>query len=94
MPLYEYECISCSMRFDLRQAFYDEPVAFCPECDGKARRVIHSVAIHFKGSGFYSTDSRKSSASESTSTKEKKGEAAEKKGQQKEKKEAPSGETK
>lgn len=31
----------------------------CPKCRGKARRVIHSVPVIFKGSGFYTTDSRK-----------------------------------
>jgi predicted nucleic acid-binding Zn ribbon protein len=36
----------------------------CPECQGKARRVIHSVPIIFKGSGFYTTDNRKSEATE------------------------------
>ncbi len=38
----------------------------CPECQGKARRVINSVPVIFKGSGFYITDSRKSSDSEKT----------------------------
>ena len=33
----------------------------CPKCQGKARRVIHSVPVIFKGSGFYITDSRKGS---------------------------------
>ena len=34
----------------------------CPKCQGKARRILHSVPIIFKGSGFYTTDSRKGSA--------------------------------
>jgi len=36
----------------------------CPKCQGKAHRVIHSVPVIFKGSGFYITDSRKGSDSE------------------------------
>ena len=59
MPTYEYECDSCHHRFERKQRFDEEPVAMCPECGGKARRVIHSVPIIFKGSGFYITDSRK-----------------------------------
>ena len=59
MPVYEYECQDCRCHFDRRQRFDDEPVAICPECQGKARRVIHSTPIIFKGSGFYITDSRK-----------------------------------
>ena len=59
MPIYEYECQDCRCHFDRRQRFDDEPVAICPECQGKARRVINSVPVIFKGSGFYITDNRK-----------------------------------
>jgi putative FmdB family regulatory protein len=59
MPIYEYECSLCRCRFERRQRFDDEPVTVCPECEGKARRVIHSVPIIFKGSGFFTTDNRK-----------------------------------
>lgn len=56
LPTYEYECSLCHSRFERRQRFDEEPVAICPQCGGKGRRVIHSVPIFFKGSGFYSTD--------------------------------------
>ena len=59
MPIYEYECDSCHFLFERKQKFDEEPVAICPKCKGKARRVIHSVPVIFKGSGFYTTDSRK-----------------------------------
>jgi len=59
MPTYEYECGSCHFRFERKQRFDEEPVAMCPKCGGKSRRVIHSVPVIFKGSGFYATDSRK-----------------------------------
>ncbi len=59
MPIYEYECDICLCRFERRQRFDEEPIAICPKCQGKARRVIHSVPIIFKGSGFYTTDNRK-----------------------------------
>jgi len=42
----------------------------CPQCQGDARRVIHSTPVIFKGSGFYTTDSRKNP--ESKPAKEKK----------------------
>ena len=64
MPIYEYECSLCHFRFERKQGFHEEPVAICPKCQGKARRVIHSVPIIFKGSGFYTTDNRKSNAAE------------------------------
>ena len=60
MPVYEYECDICQSRFERKQGFDAEPVAMCPECQGKARRVINSIPVIYKGSGFYITDSRKS----------------------------------
>ena len=63
MPIYDYECEVCSFSFERKQRFKDEPVAKCPKCQGQARRVINSVPVIFKGSGFYVTDSRKGGAS-------------------------------
>ena len=68
MPIYEYECSVCDFHFERRQRFDDEPIAACPKCQGKARRVIHSVPIIFKGSGFYVTDNRKHSSEEKGKT--------------------------
>ena len=62
MPIYEYECGLCHFHFERKQGFDEEPVAVCPECQGKARRVIHSIPVIFKGSGFYTTDNRKADA--------------------------------
>jgi putative FmdB family regulatory protein len=64
MPIYEYECSLCHHRFERRQRFDAEPVAICPKCQGKSRRVIHSVPIIFKGSGFHVTDHRNPSPRE------------------------------
>jgi len=64
VPIYEYECDICHCHFERKQRFDEEPVAMCPECQGKARRVIHSTPIIFKGSGFYTTDGRKDSPGE------------------------------
>ncbi len=64
MPVYEYECSVCQFHFERKQRFDDEPVAVCPECKGKARRVLNSIPIIFKGSGFYITDNRKGGVSE------------------------------
>ena len=61
MPIYEYECGLCQHHFERKQRFDEEPIAICPQCQGKARRVIHSIPIIFKGSGFYITDSRQGS---------------------------------
>jgi putative FmdB family regulatory protein len=55
MPIYEYRC-SNGHRFEVLQKIADEPITACEECGAPAARVLHPVAIHFKGSGFYSTD--------------------------------------
>jgi putative FmdB family regulatory protein len=65
MPLYDYACDQCGHRFEVRQRFADDPVTVCPECTGHVRRVIHPSGIIFKGSGWYVTDSRKSSGGDS-----------------------------
>ncbi|MBI2830937.1 MAG: zinc ribbon domain-containing protein [Chloroflexi bacterium] len=61
MPIYEYECDSCAIRFEKRQSFHDEPVVNCPNCSGKVSRVICPAPIIFKGSGFYVNDYKKPS---------------------------------
>ena len=71
MPIYEYECGKCHFCFERKQSFDEEPVAICPNCQGKARRVIHSTPIIFKGSGFYVTDNRKHSSTVEASKPEK-----------------------
>ncbi|MBN1689745.1 MAG: zinc ribbon domain-containing protein [Dehalococcoidia bacterium] len=61
MPIYQYSCSKCNTSFELRQGFNDDSVAACPKCKGEAKRRFVPVPIIFKGSGFYVTDSRKTS---------------------------------
>lgn len=61
MPLYQYQCAECGVRFERHQHYDDAPVSVCPECGGEVHRLIGPVGIVFKGSGFYSTDTRKKS---------------------------------
>lgn len=39
----------------------DDPLTDCPVCEGSIRRVVNSVGVVFKGSGFYITDNRNGS---------------------------------
>ncbi len=64
MPTYEYQCKTCGHQFEQMQRFSDPPLTECPKCSGQIRRVIFPAGVIFKGSGWYITDSRKSSASE------------------------------
>lgn len=56
MPIYEYECLQCGKRTEWLQRMSDPPLAACPQCGGKVRRLISAPAFQFKGSGFYKTD--------------------------------------
>ncbi len=58
MPTYEYRCNSCGEHVEVFQSFSDDPLSSCGICGGTLKRVFHPVGIVFKGSGFYSTDSR------------------------------------
>jgi putative FmdB family regulatory protein len=55
MPIYEYKCTNGHV-FDVIQRMSDEALTECQECGAPAERVLHPVAIHFKGSGFHNTD--------------------------------------
>jgi putative FmdB family regulatory protein len=63
MPTYEYECTKCGHTFDAFQSIKDAPLSSCPKCRGKVRRLIGGgMGVIFKGSGFYTTDYKRSSA--------------------------------
>jgi putative FmdB family regulatory protein len=69
MPIYEYKCENGHV-FDVIQRMSDEPLTECQECGAPAERVLHPVAVHFKGSGFYNTDyGRKKGAGEAGDSK-------------------------
>ena len=55
MPIYEYRCTN-GHTFEVIQSMSDDPVETCEVCGAPVERVFHPVAVHFKGSGFYSTD--------------------------------------
>ena len=55
MPIYEYRCLN-GHNFEVIQSMSDDPVETCEVCGAPVERVFHPVAVHFKGSGFYSTD--------------------------------------
>ena len=62
MPVYEYECENCCTRFERLQSIQEPPVCQCPECAGRVHKEFHPAGIIFKGSGWYITDSRKTTS--------------------------------
>lgn len=59
MPTYEYRCSDCGYLFETFQRIDEETLTVCERCGGRLRKVFHPTGIVFKGSGFYSTDSRR-----------------------------------
>jgi putative FmdB family regulatory protein len=55
MPTYEYRCDN-GHTFEVIQRMSEDPLTKCTVCGAPVQRVFHPVAVHFKGSGFYTTD--------------------------------------
>jgi putative FmdB family regulatory protein len=56
VPIYEYKCPEGHV-FELFQRFADAPAETCQVCGASpVVKVLYPAAVHFKGSGFYTTD--------------------------------------
>jgi putative FmdB family regulatory protein len=56
MPIYEYKCPNGHL-FEVFHGMTEPGPARCEVCGAEPlQRVLHPVAVHYKGSGFYSTD--------------------------------------
>ena len=56
VPIYEYRCPD-GHTFELFQKMSDPPADTCVTCGASpVEKLLFPVAVHFKGSGFYSTD--------------------------------------
>jgi putative FmdB family regulatory protein len=56
VPIYEYRCPN-GHTFEVFQRMSDPPPDACETCGASPlEKVLFPVAVHFKGSGFYSTD--------------------------------------
>jgi putative FmdB family regulatory protein len=55
MPTYEYRCEK-GHTFEVMQRMSEDSLTECTICGAPVQRVFHPVAVHFKGSGFYTTD--------------------------------------
>src|SRR4051794_40116925 len=55
LPIYEYRCENGHL-FEVMQKITEPPLTECNECGAAVVKVLHSPAVHFKGSGFYNTD--------------------------------------
>lgn len=63
MPIYAYKCESCGHAKDVLQKISDAPLSECPAC-GKPTfsKQLTAAGFQLKGSGWYATDFRGSTA--------------------------------
>ena len=56
MPIYEYKCPNGHL-FEVIHGMTEEGPKVCEVCGAAPLQIVlHPVAVHYKGSGFYSTD--------------------------------------
>src|SRR4051812_35766701 len=72
MPIYEYLCDN-GHRFEVMQRMSDDALTTCEVCGASVQRVLHPVAVHFKGSGFYTTDYGRGKGAKADAAKESSG---------------------
>ena len=65
MPIYEYRCDK-GHEFEVLQRMIDDSLTSCEVCNAPAQRVLSAPAVHFKGSGFYTTDYAKKKGKDSS----------------------------
>ena len=54
---YEYECPACGNVLLIIRSIHDIEVDYdCPQCGSTVNRKYSSTPVHFRGSGFYTTD--------------------------------------
>ena len=68
MPLYEYRCQDCGLRFERIEKASDLKDGTCPACGEVAHRLIGAPALQFKGSGWYVNDYGKGNGNASSPT--------------------------
>ncbi|MCW2923489.1 MAG: hypothetical protein JWM98_893 [Thermoleophilia bacterium] len=58
MPTYEFKCGACGEHTEVFQSMSAPDPEACEHCGavGQLQKVLFPVAVHYKGSGFYSTD--------------------------------------
>lgn len=58
MPTFDFECKKCRTLFEHSRPFGSKENPKCPACGSKrTEKLLTPPAIHFKGGGFYKTDS-------------------------------------
>jgi putative FmdB family regulatory protein len=92
MPIYEYNCQKCGT-FETTQRITDKPLAKCPTCKGKVRKLISNTSFQLKGTGWYVTDYARKGKSEDAKSDSSKSDGASKPGASESKSESKKSDT-
>ena len=61
MPIYEYSCCNCNLKFEKIQKISDPEIKICPECNQSSiKKLISASGFRLKGGGWYETDFKSS----------------------------------
>lgn len=64
MPIYEYRCSDCGFQKEFIQKMSDAPLTTCPQCGKETLgKLLSAPGFQLKGSGWYQTDFKGSTAS-------------------------------
>ncbi|PIR48529.1 hypothetical protein COU80_02345 [Candidatus Peregrinibacteria bacterium CG10_big_fil_rev_8_21_14_0_10_55_24] len=78
MPRFDFRCRKCLAICEGTIPFGSQECPPCPRCNGPTDRLIAPPVIHFKGNGFYKTDSAPAKKDERKSEKAKEGKSQQK----------------
>lgn len=67
MPIYEYQCTKCQDVVEVMQKFSDTPLTVCEKCGGELQKQVSRSSFALKGTGWYTTDYKKTGSSGSSS---------------------------
>lgn len=56
MPTYDYKCPECGNEEEIFLTMNKEAKIYCSKCNSEMKKLINAVPIHYKCSGFYTTD--------------------------------------
>ncbi|SRR3990167_2088996 len=66
MPIYEYQCKSCSHQLEALQKVSEAALTDCPICHQPAlSKLVSATSFQLKGTGWYATDFRNKGTKES-----------------------------
>ena len=70
MPIYDYQCTSCSFKKEVMRKVSEPSVTVCPECSKESfAKQVSAPAFQLNGTGWYATDFKGGSSKPQAETK-------------------------